>query len=334
MVAAKTDPELERTARRFAEALAQLGSGASPKRLAERVKRLEMGLPAEDHFMLLLSWLDRCHLVHRLDQLCLPPRATSTFRVPDLLAVFLYDGQETPALIEVKRTRRRKLKWSENYASTLKRYAEVVQLPLLVAVQWQDGGLWTLNDIGLFEKAKVSYHLSAEAALENSLMCELAGDFLCSMRAGVEMHITFKKLSEPVRDAKGHIVSMDAEITDAHVKDANGVRMKSLGAEIYALFLAVDQEVRHKETADAFIQRFVITRDSPSVFAQHLLLYAVLGLKALNLKPPIHWRKLIEHHHFKFSGSDLSRATALASNLTHQSKGLRPQIWPSILGPE
>jgi hypothetical protein len=46
------DPEFERTARRFAEALAQFGNGASPKRLADRVKQLEMGLPAEDHFML------------------------------------------------------------------------------------------------------------------------------------------------------------------------------------------------------------------------------------------------------------------------------------------
>jgi Holliday junction resolvase len=328
------NPEFERTARHFAEALAQLGNGANPNRLAERVKQLEMGLPAEDHFMLLLSWLDRCHLVHRLDQLQVPPRAISSFRIPDLLAVFFYEGGETPVLIEVKKTKKDKLKWSEKYLYPLKHYAEVLQLPLLVAVQWQDGGLWTLNDVGVFEKADVSHHLDIKSAFNNSLMCELAGDFLCSMREGVGMHMTLKKLSDPQRNADGDIVSMDAEITDAYFKDANGARLNSLGTEINALFMSVDQDVTHEETADWVIQEFVITDKSPSIFAQHLLLPAVLGLDTLDIKPPVQWRKLIQHHQFKFSARDLSRATALATTLTHQSKSLRPHIWPSVLGPE
>lgn len=284
--------------------------------------------------MLLLSWLDRCHMIHRHDQLQLPPRAASAFRIPDLLAVFFYEGAETPVLIEVKKTKKDKLKWSEKYIYALKHYAEVLQLPLLVAVQWQDLGLWTLNDVGVFRKGNVGYHLDVKAAFDNSLMCELAGDFLCSMRVGVGMHMTLKKLSEPERDADGDIVGMHAEVTDAHFRDANGDRLDSLGAEINALFTAVDQEVTHEETTDAVIQGFVITNKSPSVFAQQLLLSAVLGLEALNIKPPVHWRKLIEHHQFKFLGRDLARATALAKTLTHQSKSLRPHIWPSVLGPE
>jgi len=96
-------------------------------------------------------------------------------------------------------------------------------------VQWQDGGLWTLNDVGVFRTANVNYHLDARSAFNNNLMCELAGDFLCSMRVGVGMHMTLKKLSEPERDANANIVSMDAEITDAHFKDATGDRLDSLG---------------------------------------------------------------------------------------------------------
>src|SRR5262249_40092835 len=145
---------------------------------------------------------------------------------------------------------------------------------------------------GVFRKANVSYHLDFKSAFHNTLMCELAGDFMCSMRAGVGMHMTMKKLSEPERDADGDVVSMDAEITDAHFEDANGDRLNSLGAEINALFMAVDQETTIEETADAVIQRFVITDKSPSVFAQHLLLPAVLGLEALKIKPPVQWRKL------------------------------------------
>ena len=326
------DPELDRTARRIAEAFAQLGSSASPKRIAERVKQLEKGLPAEDHFMLLLSWLGHCHLIHRLDQLQLPPRKASAYGIPDLLAVFFYEGGETPVLIEVKKTEKAKLVWSEKYLYPLKQYAEVLQLPLLVAVQWQEDGLWTLNDIEVFQKANVSYHLDVKTAMNNSLMCELAGDSLCSMRTGVGMHMTLKKLSEPKRDADGQIVSMKAEITDAHFKDANGDRLNSLGMEIHALFMSVDQEVIHEETANAVIQRFVITDKSPSIFAQHVLLFAVRD--ALSVKRPVEWRKLIEHHEFSFSGRDLARATALAQTLTHQSRSLRPHIWSSVLGPE
>jgi Holliday junction resolvase len=326
------DSDFERTARVVAEAFAQLGSSASPKRLAERVKQLERGLPAEDHFMLLLSWLGHCQLIHRLDQLQLPTRKASAFGVPDLLAVFFYEGGEMPVLIEVKKTEKAKLVWSEKYLHPLKQYAEVLQLPLLVAVQWQEGGLWTLNDISVFRKANVSYHLDVRSAMNNSLMCELAGDFLCSMRVGVGMHMTLKKLAEPERDADGEIVSMRAEITDAHFKDANGDRLNSLGAEIHALFMSVDQEVTHEEKADAVIQRFVITEKSPSIFAQHVLLFAVRN--ALSMKRPVHWRKLIEHHEFTFAGRDLARATALAKSLTHQSKSLRPHVWPSVLGPE
>jgi hypothetical protein len=328
------DQELERTARHFAEALAQLGSGASPKRLAERVRRLEVGLPAEDHFMLLLSWLGRCHLLHRLDQLQLPPHSTSAFRVPDLLAVFFYEGGETPVLIEVKKTEKEKLKWSEKYFGALKQYADLLQLPLLVAVQWQRLGLWTLNDAGVFKKANINHHLDIKAAINNSLMCELAGDFLCSMREGVGMEMTLKKLSEPQRDAEGDIVSMDAEVTDAHFTDANGDRLNSLRPEINALFMAVDQEVTLEEGPEVVVQRFVISEKSPSVFAQHLLLPAVLGVDALTIKPPVPWRKLIHHHQFKFNGRDVARATALAKTLTHRSKSLRPHIWPPVLGPE
>jgi Holliday junction resolvase len=329
------DPEFERTARRFAEALAQLGNGASPKQLAERVKQLQAGLPAEDHFtLLLLSWLDRCHLVHRLDQVQLPPQSVDAYRVPDLFAMFFYEGGQTPVLIEVKKTQSHKLKWSEKYLYALKQYAKVLQLPLLIAVQWGDGGLWTLNDVSVFRKANVNYHLDYESAFHNTLMCELAGDFMCTMRSGVGLHMTMKKLAPPERDADGHVLSVEAQVTDAYFKDANGNRLNSLGAEIHALFTAVDQEVKHQETSDTIVQEFVITDKSPSVFAQHLLLLAVHKPDTLNLKEPVQWRKLIEHHQFSFSARDLSRATALARNLTKGSVALRPHIWPAVLGPE
>jgi Holliday junction resolvase len=329
------DPDFERTARRLAEVLARLGNNASPTRIAERVKQLERGLPAEDHFMLLLSWLGKCHLVHRLDQEQFPPQKPPSLRAPDLLAMFHYEGGTLPVLIEVKKTAKMKLKWSESYYNGLIEYAKILNLPLLVAVQWQEDGLWTLCDSRTFAKANTNYHLDAKAAFDNNLMCELAGDFLCGLRPHVGMHMTLKKLGPPIRDDDGSILSMDAEITDAHFTDADGNRLSSLRTGIFELFLATDQDVSLEETVAAVIQRFVITDRSPSVFAQHLLLQAHLGVKRFRAEGPIPWRRLLDRQRFTFSGRDLLAATALGmQNITRQSQALRPHTWPSFLGPE
>ena len=39
------------------EVLAELGRDADPKAIAEQVKRLDLGLPAEDEFIAVCSWL-------------------------------------------------------------------------------------------------------------------------------------------------------------------------------------------------------------------------------------------------------------------------------------
>src|SRR5262245_55773353 len=88
----------------IAEAVQQLGLGADPKAVADRVRRLQVGLPAEDEFSVLLMWLGRCRLVHKLDQLQRPSDSRARWHVPDLFAVFDYHGTELPVLIEVKTT--------------------------------------------------------------------------------------------------------------------------------------------------------------------------------------------------------------------------------------
>ena len=129
-------------ARLLFEAMQQLGSAAKPDDVAARVKRLEVGLPAEDELSAVFSWLGRCRLVHKLDQLQTPSSSKNVWRVPDLLAVFEYDGRTIPVLIEVKTSKKPQLSWRPEFRDALRRYAELLGLPLLIA--WRYQSIWTL----------------------------------------------------------------------------------------------------------------------------------------------------------------------------------------------
>lgn len=79
------------------QALQELGwSDADPQAIAHRVRLLEIGLPAEDELSVVLRWPGGCHLVHKLDQTIRPGAAL--YRIPDLLAVFDYEGRPLPVL--------------------------------------------------------------------------------------------------------------------------------------------------------------------------------------------------------------------------------------------
>ena len=102
-------------ARRIYDLLAQSDTNADVQSLVDRFKRLELGLPVEDEFILLLSWLGKCQLVHKLDQLAFPPSHIPIYRVPDLLAVFDLEGKRVPVLIEVKGRQSMSFSWRPDY---------------------------------------------------------------------------------------------------------------------------------------------------------------------------------------------------------------------------
>jgi len=79
------------------EVLAELGWEADPKSVADRVRRLNFGLPAEDEFIAICSWRGKARLVHKLDQHQAPLASRDAYQVPDLLAQFENAG---PLLIE------------------------------------------------------------------------------------------------------------------------------------------------------------------------------------------------------------------------------------------
>lgn len=75
------------------EALEKLGWDTEPNKIIERVKRLNLGLPAEDEFSVLCGWLGQCNLIHKLDQQQYPVTSKDEYQVPDLLAEFVVNEQ-------------------------------------------------------------------------------------------------------------------------------------------------------------------------------------------------------------------------------------------------
>lgn len=306
----------------IAEALQQLGSAASPGLVAERVRQLQRGLPAEDEFSLLLTWLGRCRLVHKLEQVQTPRASRRTWRAPDLLAVFEYDGQLVPVLIEVKTTpfSNDELSWQPAYRHTLVRYAEMLNLPLLIA--WRFGSLWTLVDIHQLRPTP-RYKITFAEGLRHSLMTELAGDFSFSLRPGCGLHFTIHKKQETEGGFEGVIV-------EAYWQNAEGQRFQN-PAGVFPLFVCLEQESIVKEEGAYITQSYVIPDSAAAEFASRAL-GTLLRLSTGD--DEVSWRRALEEGRAApFAATGLRKAAdqALRSGFLQYGLELKPAALPSFL---
>jgi Holliday junction resolvase len=250
------------------EATQHLGWSDSAE-IAQFVRRLERGLPAEDELSVIFHWLGQCKLVHKLDQLPYPPDVWKHYRVPDLLAVFDVRGASVPVLIEVKASLKPFLSWRPDYTAALQRYADLIGLPLLIA--WKFGMLWTLFEAKLLRKAKKNLKISFLDALPETLLCLLAGDFSFSFLPGVGAYLKIRKLLETEDGFRG-------QIEEAYFLNANGER--HTGADgLFQLFACSDNEASLQEDATHAVQSFIVQPSGHAQFAHQALprLLAILG---------------------------------------------------------
>lgn len=303
-----TKNTLDLPARNLSQAIAELGFDADAGALLKRVRQLQRGLPAEDEFTLLLSWLGKCSIIHQLDQLQIPPDSKHSYRVPDLLAVFRYKSREIPAFIEVKSTAKNRLSWRRDYYEALRAYAARLNVPLLIAWRCAQLGLWVLCDSSLFELQQTNYHLAHETALKGNLMCELAGDFMYVLRPGVGLHLTFQKLKKlSSQEPRGELWHL--RVKDAYFTDSEGNHMKTLGPGLWLMFLGVEQTTETDTYPEHFDHRFFITEESPTQAAHRLLELATIGIVE---NQPVPWRQLMQNHRFTIDGPTLARAARSA----------------------
>ena len=170
------------------EVLAELGRDADPRQIAQQVRRLDLGLPAEDEFVAVCSWLGKTRLIHKLDQHQAPSQSRAEYQVPDLLAMY---ENAAPVLIEVKSKKAPTLSFRPDYLARLHNYAEVMQAPLLIA--WKYHGIWTLYEARHLTKAEKNFNIRFDAAIKENLLGILAGDVAYRIAPGAGVHIRFKK---------------------------------------------------------------------------------------------------------------------------------------------
>lgn len=288
---------LDSSARFLYEAIQQMGWDADPALIADRVKRLDFGLPAEDEFVFILSWLSKCSLVHKLDQGQFPQKSRETYQVPDLLASFDTTAGSKLVLVEVKSTTKKKLVWKDNYLKKLRNYSSLTGIPLLLA--WKIYGLWLLVDINLFVKAKTNFHLSVETAMKHNLMSYLAGDFVYVMKPNVGLHFVMKKeklVSEKITDEKSRVEQWLLRIIKAYFTNSKGEETTKLPSGLWPLFISANPEPRDRIEEDCIYQSFVIPENQGMMFA-HAALPVLINFSMKN-DEKIHWRKELASHKY------------------------------------
>lgn len=271
-------PDHDDLARLIFEASAQSARPEDLQRIATRLASLSRGIPAEDEFSAVVTWLGRCRLIHRLSQ---DHRPSTSYRVPDLLAVFEYDNRAVPVLIEIKVCKSQTLSWTPEYLGGLTNYAAVLNLPLLIA--WKHGTFWVLFEPRHLKLAVKNLNIRFLDALPESLMSLIAGDFSFSFRPGAGLYFELRKNDKTetgwnVTVEKARFIHPDGSL----VATAPGV---------LPLFICIDQDSDVEETERHLIQRFVIPDHHQAEFA-HRALVTILTTFNREYRSP-QWRAIL-----------------------------------------
>lgn len=234
---------------------------SDPKSIADLGQRLARGLPAEDEFSVLISWLGRCKLVHKLDQLQFPRDSKDSFRVPDLLAVFEHEGNTYPLLIEVKVKKENRLSWKPDYVDGLRRYGNLLDLPVLIA--WKYLSFWNLFEVHHFQRTHKNYKISFETATRQNLMGVLAGDFSFSLQTGLGFHLRMKKL-EKTPDG------WNTQVERAYFETATGEQFNTAPG-LFPLLLCIEPSSTVSEDDSYLVQSFIVPSDELAQLASRCL---------------------------------------------------------------
>jgi hypothetical protein len=299
--------------------------------IAARLEQLRRGLEPEDEFSLILTWLGRCCLVHKLGQEQLPIGSPAALRVPDLLAIFEHGGKLVPVIIEVKSTNRMstaQLNPTLSLKPALLKYAKTLGLPLLVA--WRCLGFWILFDAAHARKADTNLKIDFERAARENLLGLLAGDVLYRLAPGTAIRMRIERMSEA--DAEG---SFEGVIRDVHFENPAGQRIPSI-PHLSSLFLFWQNDVELVDEDDAIIQSFVVPEpegmdtiaSGSDTFSRILHASARLRRRRPNLQAVMH---TLTHWVHEPEGFQLFLGAARKHGVVDKVMHVRPRTAPSFL---
>jgi len=317
-------------ARLIQDALAELGWSADAAAVAESVRRLDIGLPAEDEFSVICAWLGKCELLHKLDQHQVPPRSTATYQVPDILARFSTQKNRSPVLIEVKSKRANTLSFQPAYLQRLNAYADLVGMPLLIA--WKFHSVWMLFEVKHLRQATKNFNISLQTAMQENLLGVLAGDVAYKVGAGAGVHIRARKdeLMGVTKTDDGHTESWKMVIDDVALTDYHGKHIEGVGIEVQALFTSWDLEETEEHT-DTHIHIHSVAGEDGIQFA-YTAMQRQLDFESLQDGRP-HWRGLLRKEQVTANIANFSAALEagfdkkVISHIFH----VRPTTMPDFL---
>lgn len=316
------------TDRLIQEVLAELGWDHDAATIARKVRQLNRGLPAEDEFIAICSWLGRAKLIHKLDQLQAPQTSREHYQVPDLLARFKGLG---PVLIEVKNKKPPKLSFTADYLRRLQAYADLLGMPLLIA--WKILGIWTLFEARHLKLARTNHNIVLDTAMKENLLGILAGDaaYVIEPGAGIQFHIRKEKLLGVEHDGPDRTEQWQMRIERVGFTGAGGKPATKLDGEVSTLFTTWDLESRETHSETHVDLSFVAGTDNGIMFG-HMALVHLLRWPLRN-SSPINWRHVIRRKRVvaNMPGFRSALERGMQQNIVRTILDQRPQTWPAFV---
>lgn len=200
----------------------------------------------------------------------------------------------------VKTSKEQELVWSEAYLSSLRRFAQLLHLPLLVARR--RGGLWTLTDTEHFEKRCSAYHLSSETALSENLMGMMFGDTMVVLQQDFQLviEVTVAEQLPPEGLIPEGYYTFTIREAGFHVA---GKKVDNLPREQVWLFMACSTENRAERTGEnaARIIHYPAPESGFPIF--DVLLAQIAWNKPHRQESEINWNEEITRGPFPSSGA-------------------------------
>lgn len=309
------------------EVLTELGWNEDPKKIASKVKQLDLGLPAEDEFTAVCSWLGKAQLVHKLDQHQAPLSSRDTYQVPDLLARFDKIG---PVLIEVKAKKKQTLSFTPDYLNRLQTYADLVSMPLLIA--WKHHGVWTLFEAQRLSKVHKNFNITLNEAMKNNLLGIIAGDvaYKIAPGAGIRLRIKKEKLLAIEKNGETATEQWRMRVDEVGFTTANGQLAEDLDSEVTTLFTTWDLDERQIHS-DTHIEIQFVASEEGMMFG-HMALVNLLNW-TMPKGEAINWRHAIRRDTVVSNMTHFRQALerALEQKVVYLIFQLQPHIWPDFV---
>lgn len=308
------------------EALEQIG-WADADAVVQRVQRLDIGLPAEDEFAVICSWLGRCSLIHKLDQQQMPKSSREVYQVPDLLAVFESEHNQYKALIEVKTKKDNMLTLRAKDRDKLIKYGELLGIPVLFA--WKYHEIWMLFDISLFERFNKNYRIHWSDAFSNSLMSVLAGDVGFQLGDGVGLHLTLSK--DKLHREEGDTQTWNTRIKEIYFLNYLGEKIYQMTSSTLSIIGCCELDDDCVVDDESIKQTFSV-RSGVGYFA-HKTLASLLKFRGPSTQDSIHWRSLLVDETPLHSFADFQKALdeALRQKIVQLILVQHPVIYPKFI---